>query len=112
MPTRVHVPGCYKAVILNVCLLRDPLLMPLDLGKHATFGLNHVRIQRGGGGGGGGDRGSKPSPEKSQKYKNIGFLSNTDLNPLKMTKLPSQIQCRVIIGVPAKHHLNDAIGLR
>ena len=37
-------------------------------------------------GGGGGGRG--PYPLKN--YKNIGFLCNTDPDPLKMTKLPSQ----------------------
>ena len=40
----------------------------------------HVEIQRG-------DWGRTPPPEKSQK---IGFLSNTGLNPLKITKLPSK----------------------
>ena len=35
---------------------------------------------------GGGGRGSGP-PENN---KNIGFLSNTSVDPLKMTKLPSQ----------------------
>ena len=39
------------------------------------------RIQRGGGGG----KGGPDPPEKSQ---NIGFLSNTGPDPLKITKLP------------------------
>ena len=30
---------------------------------------SHAQIQRGGWGGGGGDRGSRPPPEKSQKYR-------------------------------------------
>ena len=76
MPIRVHVPGCYKAVILNVCLLRDPLLMPLDLGKHSTFRLNHARIQRWG------HVVRTPLPEKSQKYR---VFSNP--GPDKATKL-------------------------
>ena len=42
----------------------------------------YARIQRGGAGGP-----DTPTPEKSQK---IGFLSNTDADPLKITKLPSQ----------------------
>ena len=36
--------------------------------------------------GGGGGRGSGSTP----KNKKIGFLSNTDPDPLKITKLPSQ----------------------
>ena len=36
---------------------------------------------------GGGDRGSR-SPLKNHKH--LGFLSNTGLDPLKITKLPSQ----------------------
>ena len=35
---------------------------------------------------GGGDRGSGPPPQEN--YKNIGFLSNTGSDPLKITKLP------------------------
>ena len=31
-----------------------------------------------------------PPPPHLKKHKNIGFLSNTGLNPLKITKLPSQ----------------------
>ena len=42
----------------------------------------HVRIQRGGGG-----RGSGPP---MVNYKNVGFLSNTGPDPLKITKLPNQ----------------------
>ena len=36
----------------------------------------------------GGDRGPEPLPLKN--HKNIGFPSNIDLDPLKITKLPSQ----------------------
>ena len=47
----------------------------------------HVRIQRG-------NRGSgpppPPPPPRPKNHKNIGFLSNTGLDPLKITKLPSQ----------------------
>ena len=55
-----------------------------------------MRIHRGGGGTGGGDRESGPPPPKKKKkkkniyIKNIGFLKNTGLDPLKITKLPSQ----------------------
>ena len=48
-------------------------------GLHSLI-ITHVRIQRG-------DRGSGP-PLKN--HKNIGFLSNTGLDPLKITKLPCQ----------------------
>ena len=44
------------------------------------YDIQYVRIQRGG------DRGSG-LPLK--KHKNIGFLSNTGPDPLKITKLPS-----------------------
>ena len=44
----------------------------------------HVRIKRRGWGAGGSD---PPPPLKN--HKNIGFLSNTDPDPLKTTKLPS-----------------------
>ena len=43
---------------------------------------SHVRITRPGG------RGQDPTPLKN--HKNICFLSNTGLDPLKITKLPSQ----------------------
>ena len=41
----------------------------------------HVRIQRGGSG---------SVPPSLKNHKNIGCLSNTGLDPLKITKLPSQ----------------------
>ena len=49
------------------------------------------------------DRVSRP-PLKD--HKNKRFLSNIGPGPLKITKLPSQIQCWGIIGTPAKRHLN------
>ena len=53
-------------------------------GIHASL---HVQIQRG-------DRGSAspppPPPPPGKLQKNIGFLSNTGPNPLKITKLPIQ----------------------
>ena len=50
----------------------------------------------------GGGQGVLTPPEN---HKNIGFLSNTDPDPLKITKLPSQHSMLAIIGTPAKHHL-------
>ena len=44
----------------------------------------NARIQRGG------DRGSGSPPPPLKNYKNIGFLSHTGQDSLKMTKLPSQ----------------------
>ena len=52
------------------------------LDKNLLSDACHGRIQRGGG-----DRGSGP-PLKN--HKNIGFPSNIDPDPLKITKLPSQ----------------------
>ena len=48
--------------------------------------LNSWADPEGGGGAGGPD--SSPPPLKN--HKNIGFPSNIDLDPLKITKLPSQ----------------------
>ena len=55
----------------------------------------YVRIQWGTGG---------PDPLPLKNHKNIGFLSNTGPDPLKNHK--ATIQCRAIIGTPAKRHLN------
>ena len=44
-----------------------------------------VRIQRGAG-----VPDPPPSPPPPENHKNIGFLSNTGPDPLKITKLPSQ----------------------
>ena len=46
----------------------------------------HARIQRKGGRAMGPD----PPPPPLKNHKNIGFLSNTGPDPLKITKLPSQ----------------------
>ena len=63
------------------------------------FYPSHVRIQRG-------DRESGPPLENN---KNIGFLSNTDPDPLKITKLPIQQSSWAIIGPPAIRHLNGVL---
>ena len=60
------------------------------------FSVPHAQIQRGG-------RGSGP-PLKN--HKNIGFLSTTGPDPLKITKLLSQHPCWVIIRTPAKRNLS------
>ena len=57
---------------------------------------SHSRIQRGRG-----QRGRDPPPEKSQ---NIGFFSNTGLDPLKNHKATKPAFNVVIIGTSAKHH--------
>ena len=54
--------------------------MTITMQCKAFWGFYHVRIQRGGTGG--------LDPPKN--HKNIGFLSNTGPDPLKITKLPSQ----------------------
>ena len=56
------------------------------------------------GGSRGGGGGVWTPPEKS--HKNIGFLSITGPDPMKITKLPSQHSMLGIIGTPAKRHLN------
>ena len=86
--------GCF-------CTLRphtfpDGCLSVFFIGRKC-FSNMHARIQRW-------DRGSGPPPPL-ENHKNIGFLSNTGPNPLKIIKLPSQIQRWTIIGPRAKHHL-------
>ena len=44
--------------------------------------IDHARIKRGGGG--------RESGPHLKNHKNIGFLSNTGPDPLKITKIPSQ----------------------
>ena len=46
------------------------------------------------------------TPPPLENNKNIGFLSNTDPYPLKITKLPIQQSSWAIIGPPAIRHLN------
>ena len=56
-------------------------------------GLSPMRGGGGGGGGGGGQGGTggdRGFAIPLENHKNLGFLSNTDLAPLKITKLPSQ----------------------
>ena len=45
--------------------------------------MRYARADSEGGGGGGG-------PDPLEKHKSIGFPSNIDLDPLEITKLPSQ----------------------
>ena len=52
--------------------------------KLLPYAADHARIQRG-------DRGSEPHhPHPLKNHKDIGFLSNTGPDLLKITKLPSQ----------------------
>ena len=44
-----------------------------------------------------------------ESYKFIGFLSNTCLDLLNITKLPSQHSIWVIIGPPAGRHFNGVL---
>ena len=50
--------------------------------------------------------GGPDPPPPLKNHKNIGVLSNNGLDPLKVTKLPSQHSMWAIIDTPAKHHLN------
>ena len=45
-------------------------------------------------------------PDTLKNHINIGFPSNVDPDPLKITKLPNQHSMWAIIGTPAKRHLN------
>ena len=65
-----------------------------------------MRGSSGGGGGGGGGQGVR-IPLKN--HKNIGSLSNTGPDPLKIYQ--ASIQCWAIIGTPAKRHLNGRFEL-
>ena len=53
----------------------------------------HGRIQRGGGG-----------AWVPENHKNIGFLCNTDPDPLKSQSFQASIQCLATIGPPAKRY--------
>ena len=72
----------------TIVLISSPML-PL-------FSVHHARIQRGG-------RGSGPTPSL-KNHKNIGFLSTTGPDPLKITKLLSQYPCW-----PSSAHQQNAI---
>ena len=48
-----------------------------------SVGRIHAQIQRGGGGGGKGGGGGLRTPLPWKTIRNIGFLSNTDQDPLK-----------------------------
>ena len=65
----------------------------------SVWRIHDKMIQRGGRGSG------APPPWKI--IRNIGFLSNTDQDPLKIKKLLSQ-QCSGIISTPVKRHLCSA----
>ena len=48
-------------------------------------------------------------PRALENHKNIGFHSCTGPDALKITKLPSSIQCRAIICTPAERHINGVL---
>ena len=73
----------------------EALLVSIDINTNKNIGAD----PEGGGGGGGGGRGS--GAPILENHKNIGFLSKTGLDPLKITKLPSQHSMQ-------GHHLNGA----
>ena len=52
--------------------------------------------------GGGGSGSERPTPLKN--HKNIGFSSNTGLDPLTNRSYQASIQCWAIIDIPAKRH--------
>ena len=67
----------------DFCCLLITFANSLDLDQaRQNFGP-HGRIQRGAGG-------LDPPPLPLKNHKNIGLLSNTGPDPLKITKLPSQ----------------------
>ena len=55
-----------------------------------------MRVSIGGTGG--------PDPRPLKNHNNIGFLTNTGPDPLRITKLSSQHSILAIIGRPAKRH--------
>ena len=62
-----------------------------DAQSDQSFTVSMHRSRRDGGMEGGPDHPPPPPPPPSLKnHKNIGFLSNTGLDPLKITKLSSQ----------------------
>ena len=77
------------SLFLNSCFIEE-IHVAISSDEHggrlsskASQGMvHHARIQRG-------DRGSGPPPP-TEKYKNIGFHSNTGSDPLKITNLQSQ----------------------
>ena len=64
--------------------------------KRTGAAVWQARIQRGGGG--------ARDPDALESYKNLGFHSNTDPDPLENHKATKP----AIIGPPAKRHLNGA----
>ena len=56
-------------------------------------------------GGSRGGTGFRTPPEKSQKYRGF-FLQYWSGSPEKSQNYQASIQCWVIIGMPAKRHLN------
>ena len=76
----------------TIALISSPML-PL-------FSVPHARIQREAGGP------DPPPPPHQKNHKNIGLLSTTGPDSMKITKLLSQHPCWAIIRTPTKRHLN------
>ena len=55
---------------------------------------------------GGPKGGGAGGPDPPKNHKDIGFPSNTGLDPRKWQSYQASIQCRVIIGTPANRNLN------
>ena len=77
---------------MRICtmLMKDIVVLQCNKGMPISICIGpivYVDIMCGSRGGGGGGRGSGLPLEN---HKNIGFLSNTGPDPLKITKLPSQ----------------------
>ena len=70
-----------ESLVLNAYTSSESLKRGDVKDVHECSGQKHVRIQRVGQGSG----------LPLENYKNIGFLSNTGPDPLKITKLPIQL---------------------
>ena len=95
--------GTNNAIQHNNCCLFFLLLVyianNMDPEQTAPLADQHVRIQRG-------DRESG-HPPTLKNHKNIGFLKQYwSGSPEKSQSYQASIQCRAIICMPAKRHLN------
>ena len=95
MKIRARSPKPYQVLIMPECYIHANLVPILACADSVGGGEGGEGVWEGGegvwGGGGRGRsvRGSRPPPSLKNR-KNIGFLSNTGPDPLKITKLPSQ----------------------
>ena len=82
--TDMHFNFLTFAMLLSRVYLPAKMLMAV---------VKHARIRREAGG-----------PDLLKNHKSIWFPSNTGPDPLKIIKLPNQILCWAVIGMPAKRH--------